>query len=108
MKIVSLQLFCILDPQPTFISGGSFIYEEKTASRYTDVFLNCSVDPTYAHKSWDFENTYIVNNDKYSQNISGLIIHNVTEEDQGQYVCFLGELNATVLLNVICKSLKFN
>ena len=109
MKIVvSLQLFYILDQQSTFISGSSFIYEEKNASRYTDVFLNCSVDPIDAHTSWKFENTCIVNDDKYSQNNSGLTIHNVTEEDQGQYICFLGELNATILLNVICKLLKFN
>ena len=93
---------------PTFISGNGFVYEEKTALRYTDVFINCSVDPIDAYTSWEFKNTRIhhYDNDKYSLNNSGLIIHNVTAEDQGHYVCFLGNvdpINATILLNVICK-----
>ena len=92
-----------VDQNPTFIFGSSFIYEEKTALHYSDVFINCSVEPSDAYTSWKFENTYIVNNDKYSRNISGLTIHNVTEEDQGQYICFLGTLNATILLKVVRK-----
>ena len=58
--------------------------------------------------SWDFENTHITvtKGTKYSQNISGLTIHNVTEEDQGHYICFIGNIdppNATILLSVVCK-----
>ena len=68
------------------------------------MFINCSTEPSDEHTFWEFENTHIVNNSKYSLNNSGLTIHNVTEEDQGQYICFLGALNATILLNVTCKS----
>ena len=92
----------------TFTFSNNFIYEEKTALRYTDVFINCSVSPTDAYTSWDFENTRITDiiGSKYSKNISGLTIHNVTEEDQGHYICFLGTANppnATILLSVGCK-----
>ena len=79
--------------------------------RYTDVYINCSVDPIDAYTSWSFENTKIRNNYKYIQNASGLIISNVTEEDQGHYICFLGNvdpLNATILLKVVCKLLSTN
>ena len=89
----------------TFIFGNGYIYE-KTTRRYTDVFINCSSDPVDAAKSWDFENVQIYSNDKYKQNISGLTILNVTGEDQGHYICSLGNvdsINATILLNVICK-----
>ena len=93
----------------SFVFGSNYIYEERTALRYTDVFINCSVDPIDAHTSWDFENIPIFdlnNNHKYHQNNSGLTIYNVTEQDQGHYICFLGNidpLNATILLDVVCK-----
>ena len=96
----------------TFIFGSDFIYEEKVALCYTDVFINCSVEPIDAYTSWNFENIHISdfnNKNKYSQNISGLTIYNVTEEDQENYICFLhtvDPLNATIQLNVICKLLN--
>lgn len=96
----------ILDATFTFSSG--FIYEEKAALHYTDVFINCSVDPIDAYTSWKFEDTDILNNDKYRQNNSGLTIYNATEEDQGHYICFLGDvdsLTATILLKIACKLL---
>ena len=95
-----------------FVSGSDYIYERRTALRYTDVFINCSVDPIDAHTSWEFESIHINDsNDKYSINNSGLTIHSVTEEDQGHYICFLGygdPLTATILLNVVCKLLNTN
>ena len=89
-----------------FIFGNGYIYEEKTAQRYTDVFINCSSDPIDVAKSWVFGNSHIDNDSKHSPNNSGLTIHNVTGEDQGYYICYLGHVdavNATILLNVICK-----
>ena len=100
-----MQSVRILDKKATFIFGSSFIYEEKTVSHHTDVFINCSVEPSDEHTFWEFKNTHIYNNNKYSLNISGLTIHNVTEEDKGQYICFLHTLNATILLNVFRKLL---
>ena len=95
-----------------FISGSNYIYEERTALRYTDVFINCSVDPIDVSTSWEFESIHINDsNDKYSINNSGLTVHNVTEEDKGHYICFLGHkdpLNATILLNIVCKLLNTN
>ena len=91
---------------PTFAFSSGFIYEEKTALLFTDVFFNCSVDPIGVYTSWEFNNKHIINNHKYNQSISGLTIHNVTEEDQGHYICFIGHfdpLNATTSLNVVCK-----
>ena len=90
----------------SFIYGSGYIYEEKTALRYTDVFINCSVNPIDAYTSWYFEDTHILNSNKYSQNISGLMIYNITEEDQGNYICFLGDLDplsATIRVNIVCK-----
>ena len=93
-----------------FVSGRDYSYEERTALRYTDVFINCSVDPIDAHTSWEFESAPIFySNDKYSKNNSGLTIHNFSEEDQGRYRCILGHvdpLNATILLNIVCKLLN--
>ena len=96
--------------EASFVFGNNYVYEERTVLRYTDVFINCSVDPIDAYTSWDFDNIRISdhnNNEvKYSQNNSGLNIYNVTEEDQGHYICFLGNvdpLNATILLNIVCK-----
>ena len=94
-----------------FIFGNGFVYEEKTAWRYTDVFINCSVNSSDASTEWEFKNVRIYPNDKYSLNNSGLTIHNVTAEDQGHYICFLGNvypLNATILLKVVCKLLSTN
>ena len=91
---------------PTFAFSSDFIQEEKTALLFNDVFLNCSVDPMGVYTSWEFKNRHIINNHKYNQNTSGLTIHNVTKEDQGHYICFLGHIdppNATILLSVICK-----
>ena len=92
----------------TFTFGSGYIYEVQTALRYTDVFINCSVDSVGAYTSWEFEDTDILNNDKYRQNNSGLTIYSVTEEDQGHYICFLGDVDsstATILLKIVCKLL---
>ena len=46
------------------------------------------------------------NSMKYIQNHTGLIIYNITEEDQGNYICLIGNtepLNATISLSVMCK-----
>jgi len=43
---------------------------------------------------------------KYIQNCTGLTIYNVTEDDQGNYICLVGNtepLNATISLSVMCK-----
>ena len=81
-------------------------YEEKTTQCYTDVFINCSSVPIDAVKVWEFGNSHIYNDNKYTQNNSGLTIHNVTGEDQGYYICYLDHIdliNATILLNIVCK-----
>jgi len=110
----SLQLFTA----PAFDFGGNFIFEERTALRHTDVFINCSVDPNDTPTLWYFEDidTHISDLNKtdkyqYIQNISGLTIHNVTEKNQGHYICILGQgepINATILLKVVCELLNTN
>ena len=108
-QLVDVYSFSLQNLDATFTFGSGYIYEEKTALRYTDVFINCSVDPIDAYTFWYFKDTRIFNDDKYSQNISGLTIYNVTEEDQGHYICFLGDvdpLDATIWLNIFCKLLN--
>ena len=69
---------------------------------YNDLFIKCS-----ANALWKHRNAYLntSNSDKYTKRSSGLIIHNVTNKDEGQYVCLT--LTPTLLtyatVNVICK-----
>ena len=84
------------------------LYEAKTALRYHDTFINCSVlSTTNVHVIWKYKNVRvnISNTDKYTKNSSGLIIHNVTHDDEGQYVCliFRSILKAYITVNVTCK-----
>ena len=83
---------------------------KDTALRYHDKHINCSVE---LHDDlsiqWEHEDYLLstANNANYSQNSTGLTIHNVTENDQGSYSCLVGNvnsLNATILLSVVCKT----
>ena len=84
------------------------LYEAKTALQYHDTFINCSVlSTTNVHVIWQYRNALvnISNIDKYTKNSSGLIIHNVTDDDEGQYVCLVVQptLKAYITVNVNCK-----
>ena len=84
------------------------LYEVKTALRYHDTFINCSVlSTTNVHVIWKYRNVHvnISNTDKYTKNSSGLIIHNLTNDDEGQYVCSIVQLTlkAYITVNVNCK-----
>ena len=58
--------------------------------------------------AWEFRPNYVPlntsNTNKYATNDSGLTIYNVTNDDQGLYVCMVDPLKAFILLNVTCKS----
>jgi len=104
--------------EPYFIYSSSSTYHYKEAAlRHQDKFINCSVelhDLTYSIQ-WDHKNDFLYPTDKngspnetikYSQNHTGLTIHNVTEDDEGNYGCLVGNagiLKATILLSVVCK-----
>ena len=60
---------------------------------------------------WEFGPNYALldttTENKYLKNSSGLTIYNVTNEDEGQYVCVVGNVNpleAFISLTVTCKS----
>ena len=87
---------------------SSQLYDIKTALRYHDTFINCSVlSTTNEQVIWKYRNVLvnISNTDKYTKNGSGLIIHNVTNDDEGQYVCSIVQpiLKAYITVNVNCK-----
>ena len=89
-------------------SSSFELHEVKTALRYHDTFINCSVlSTTDVHPLWKYRNAFvnISNTNKYTQNRSGLIIHNVTDDDKGQYVCLILQLmlKAYITVNVICE-----
>ena len=93
---------------PTFIfSNKSYLLEEKTVLRRSSVFINCSVDygTEYNSATWvlDNEPVWVNKTTKYTQNATGLFIYDVTVEDQGNYVCFVGPLTVDILVYVICK-----
>ena len=105
-----MDMIC-LAVDPYFIYGSSPLHENKTTLRYHNIFLNCSVYPANINVVWEFGpnhdllDTTIEN--KYSKNSSGLTIYNVTNEDEGQYVCVVGNVNpleALISLTVTCKS----
>ena len=89
-----------------FMYGSSNrLYDIKSALRYHNTFINCSILPADAFKIWKYRNATISNSDKYTKNDSGLMIHNVTDNDEGQYVCTtLTLLQAFINLSVHCKN----
>jgi len=96
--------------EPAFIySSSTTYYYEETAPRYEDKFINCSVNSNEVFMQWNFKNAplWTDHGGKYSQNITGLTIHNVSEDDYGPYSCLVNEngqlLNATISLTIICK-----
>ena len=92
-------------------SSSPQLYEVNTALRYHDTFINCSILPAKTHVIWKYRNTFLntSNHEKYTKNSSGLIIHNVTDDDEGQYTCLvllpLILLQANIKLNINRKDL---
>lgn len=87
------------------------LYEAKTALRYHDIFINCSVLPTDTFVTWKYKDSLLntSNSNKYTENSSGLIIHNVTDDDEGQYVCSIDQTKkAYISLDIICKIIVYN
>ncbi|XP_065900378.1 neural cell adhesion molecule 1-A-like [Dysidea avara] len=96
-----------VNDEPRFIYTSAFnYYYEEVALWHRNKFINCSVksDGVKIHWEHNGELLWANHHPKYSQNNSGLLIHNVTTDDQGQYSCLVGNvnpLNATVKLNVV-------
>ena len=93
---------------PTFVfSDDIALFEERFTLLGSDVFINCSVNygTEYNITSWLFDNKPLLINQtsRFSQNTSGLIIHNVTELDEGNYTCYVDQLLADILVHVECK-----
>ena len=93
---------------PRFVfSNDTMLFEEKFILLGSDVFINCSVNygTEYNITSWLFDNEPLLINrtSKFSQNTSGLIIYNVTDLDEGNYTCYIGEIWAFLSLHIECK-----
>jgi len=119
LGILNTCLFLLVKPYFIYTSNSRY-YHKETALRHQDKFINCSVELHNVPLSiqWEYKNDLLPlncnlygrrNNTKlikYSQNCTGLTIHNVTEDDQGNYTCLVGNidpLNAIISLNVVCK-----
>ena len=90
---------------PTFVFGnGSVLFEERITLLGSDVFINCSVNygTEYNITSWlfNYEPLLINQTSKYSQNTSGLTVYNVTESNEGYYICYVDEIWAFILLQI--------
>jgi len=93
---------------PTFIFSDQLdIIEEKFVLRKSDLFINCSVNygTEYNAASWqlDSEPLWVNETSKYHQNTTGIMVLNVTAEDEGNYTCSVGQLMATLIVKVKCK-----
>jgi len=93
---------------PTFIFSEKLdILQEKVVLKQSDIFLNCSVNygTEYNTASWQLDNEPLWINEtfKYHQNTSGILVKNVTAEDEGNYTCSVGQLKASLLVKVKCK-----
>jgi len=96
---------------PAFIfTNNSYLHEKRNVLRGSSAFINCSIDygTVYNRSLWQFENDPVLVNmtSKYALNESGLLINNVTVEDQGNYTCSVGSLKADILVVVICECHK--
>ena len=92
---------------PTFVfSNDTVLFEERYTLLGSDMFINCSVNygTEYNITSWlfNYEPLLISQTSRFSQNTSGLIIYNVTELDEGDYTCYVGEIWAFLFLHVEC------
>ena len=71
------------------------------------MFINCSVNygTEYNITSWLFDHEPLLINEtsRFSQNTSGLIIYNVTELDEGSYICYVGEIWADIHVHIASK-----
>ena len=106
-KVLNLILLCFTVNATFMYSSSLQLHEVKTTLRYHDIFMNCSVLPTETFVIWKFKESSLnaSSNNKYTQNSSGLIIHNVTNDDEGQYVCLFDQTKkAYISLDVICKT----
>ena len=94
--------------------NSRYLSDQQTALLYHDNFINCSFEPISSFSGatyWDYKGRllYTTDNSKYSQNTSGLIIHNFTETDLGTYKCLIGNgdpLIATINVLLGCKLLS--
>ena len=92
---------------PTFVFSNNLVLSEDQYAQFgSNVFINCSVNygTEYNITSWlfDYEPLLINQTSKFSQNTSGLIIYNVTELDEGYYICYVDQLWAMIFVHVEC------
>ena len=90
---------------PTFVfSNDSVLFEERIVLLESDVFINCSVNyrTEYNTTSWlfDYEPLLINQTSRFRQSMSGLTIYNVTESNEGYYICYVGEIRAFIHLRI--------
>ena len=90
---------------PTFVfSNDSVLSEERITLLGSDMFINCSVNygTEYNTTSWlfDYEPLPINQTSRFRQNTSGLTIYNVTESNEGYYICYIGEIWAFIHLRI--------
>ena len=93
------------------VADAFTVREEKMVSRGHDVLINCSVDVSVEQNNtivWGYVFTKMLISEslKYSINTTELSIHNITVEDEGDYICYSEELAivyAITYITVTCK-----
>ena len=93
------------------VADAFTVREEKMVSRGHDVLINCSVDVSVEQNNtivWGnvFTEMVISESLKYSINTTELSIHNITVEDEGDYICYSEELaivHTITDITVTCK-----
>ena len=100
------------------VTGTFTVYEERIALCGFDLLISCSVNVSLNQSSTiAWANLYYYTSmmlasetQKYTINATELTIHNITVEDEGEYVCYSEELAivyAVMDIIVACKHFSF-
>ena len=95
-------LYNIHAADSTLSFNDTYFLEEKVTLLESDVFFNCLINYDSNVTVWtlDGELVWINETSKYNVNASGLIVYNVTAEDEGNYTCHVHDLTANTFLHV--------
>ena len=93
------------------VTDAFTVHDERKVLHGLDLLINCSVDVSLEQNNtiaWGYNYMYYTfmilasETQKYTINTTKLIIHNITVEDEGEYVCYSEELAVVyTVVNII-------